>query len=157
VASCLLGYGVENGFRVWNLRRGVIGVDKLDRGDLIFGPSGTGKTMLAEVVAQSCGVQFIAFSIGDLFQNDAHLGEVIKAPRGLFDRARLLAPCVLFIDELDSLPNRGSVGSQGRDWWLPVVNAFLMDLPGTEPSNCVDIAQAIQLNATNPVSEMAEL
>lgn len=114
MASCLLGYGVENGFRVWNLRRGVIGVDKLDRGDLIFGPSGTGKTMLAEVVAQSCGVQFIAFSIGDLFQNDAHLGEVIKAPRGLFDRARLLAPCVLFIDELDSLPNRGSVGSEGR-------------------------------------------
>lgn len=86
----------------------------LPRGAVFAGGPGTGKSVLAKLVSRACGTPFVSASMGELFANsDGFLGGVVKANRALFARAAALCPCVLFIDELDALPNRATLD----EWW----------------------------------------
>lgn len=65
-------------------------------------------------------------SLGRIFATTTgHLDTVIKGLDAAFSEARAVAPSVLFIDELDSLPDRATLSDRGRDWWSPVCNHFL--------------------------------
>lgn len=82
----------------------------LKRGILLFGPPGTGKTMLAKTVAVEFGVSFISVKGPELL--DAYIGESEANIREVFMRAKACQPCILFFDEIDSLaPKRGCSNS----------------------------------------------
>eukprot|EP00854_Cymbomonas_tetramitiformis_P010893 gene10893-12888_t len=74
---------------------------RVPRGVLLTGPPGTGKTLLAKAVAGEAGVPFISTSGSDFVELFVGLGA--RRVRGLYKEARALAPCVLFIDELDGV------------------------------------------------------
>jgi transitional endoplasmic reticulum ATPase len=83
---------------------------KAPRGILLWGPPGTGKTMLAKAVASQARANFIAVNGPELLSK--WVGASEQAVRELFTKARQAAPCVVFIDEIDTLaPARGSFSS----------------------------------------------
>jgi hypothetical protein len=93
---------------------------------VLFGPPGTGKTLYAKSVARMLGIPIVVTSCSEWFNSsDGHLGDVIQASQRAFDAARAAAPSVLFIDELDAIPDRARLSSRGRDWWMPVCNHIL--------------------------------
>ena len=75
--------------------------------------------------------RLVAFSIADLFTTGpGYLDSVIKSSRAMFERAASMAsPCsLLFLDEIDALPNRATMSPRGADWWTPVITDFLLGL-----------------------------
>lgn len=85
---------------------GKIAWSSVDRGVVLHGVPGTGKTLFAKALAQACSVPLIVGSMGEFFAStDGHLGDVIKRQRQLFDQAKACRPCILFIDELNALPD----------------------------------------------------
>jgi transitional endoplasmic reticulum ATPase len=100
------------------------------KGFLLFGPPGTGKTMLAKAVAREAEANFIATKSSDLLSK--WYGESERQVSRLFQRARQVAPTVIFIDEIDSMaPARG--GGLGEPAVTErVVNTLLAELDGLE-------------------------
>ncbi|XP_050088467.1 peroxisome assembly factor 2 [Anopheles aquasalis] len=81
-------------------------------GILLYGPPGTGKTLIAKAVATECNLSFLSVQGPELL--NMYVGQSEQNVREVFDRARTASPCVLFLDELDSLaPNRGVSGDSG--------------------------------------------
>jgi SpoVK/Ycf46/Vps4 family AAA+-type ATPase len=81
-------------------------------GVLLYGPPGTGKTLLAKALAADLGAAFLSVAAADVLRAAVGASERIVA--ALFAVARLAAPCVLFVDEIDALfPARGGGGSGG--------------------------------------------
>jgi transitional endoplasmic reticulum ATPase len=112
------------------------------KGFLLYGPPGTGKTLLAKAVAREAQANFIATKSSDLLSK--WYGESEQQIARLFARARQVAPCVLFIDELDSLvPTRGS--GQGEPQVTErVVNTILAEMDGLE-----ELQSVVVIGATN--------
>lgn len=112
-------------------RAGKIGWSEIDKGILIFGPSGTGKTMFAQALASSLDVQLVATSV-TRWQSakDGHLGDLLKAMYATFDEAKAKSPCLLFLDEFDSIGSRDKFPSRWENYSIQVVNALLECLDG---------------------------
>ncbi|TLU71892.1 AAA family ATPase [Lichenicoccus roseus] len=114
-------------------RRGEIAWVDVDRGCLLSGPPGCGKTLFARGLATTCEATLITGSYGQwLGTGRAHQGDLLKAMKNTFNEARAAAPAVLFIDEVDSLPNRGTVTHHYAEWEIQVVNALLAEIDGVE-------------------------
>ena len=112
------------------------------KGFLLYGPPGTGKTLLAKAVAREAQANFIATKSSDLLSK--WYGESEQQIARLFARARQVAPCVIFIDELDSLvPARG--GGMGEPQVTErVVNTILAEMDGLE-----ELQSVVVIGATN--------
>jgi len=112
------------------------------RGILLWGPPGTGKTLLAKAVASQAKANFIAVSGSELLSR--WVGASEQAVRELFVKARQVAPCVIFIDEIDTVaPARGShVGDSGVG--DRVVGQLLAELDGIKASGNI-----LLIGATN--------
>ncbi|XP_036334237.1 peroxisome assembly factor 2 [Rhagoletis pomonella] len=90
----------------------LIGKNLRRSGILLYGPPGTGKTLVAKAVATECNLSFLSVQGPELL--NMYVGQSEQNVREVFARARSAAPCVLFLDELDSLaPNRGVAGDSG--------------------------------------------
>ncbi|APG12032.1 hypothetical protein BKD09_27215 [Bradyrhizobium japonicum] len=101
---------------------------QLSRSVVLFGETGTGKTTLAKLVAKHMNRPLLAYSIADLFaRSDGALGGVVQATNAMFDTISTQS-CVFLLDELDALPDRATIASRGRDWWLPVLTNFMLRL-----------------------------
>ena len=112
------------------------------KGFLLYGPPGTGKTLLAKAVAREAQANFIATKSSDLLSK--WYGESEQQIAKLFARARQVAPCVIFIDELDSLvPTRGS-GMGEPQVTERVVNTILAEMDGLE-----ELQSVVVIGATN--------
>ncbi|MEY9524052.1 cell division protease FtsH [Bradyrhizobium japonicum] len=110
-------------------RQGLIDWQDIDRGAVLHSEPGLGKSLFARILAKACGVPLVAFSVADLFASSpGYLDSVIKASRAMFQKAAAVAPCILFLDEIDALPNRATMSPRGADWWTPVVTDFLLSL-----------------------------
>ncbi|KXS09026.1 AAA-domain-containing protein [Gonapodya prolifera JEL478] len=97
-------------------------------GVLLFGPPGTGKTMLAKCVAQAGSARFMNVALSDVF--DKYVGEGEKNVKAVFTLARKLAPCVVFLDEVDALfgRRRGDGFASRRE----VINEFMGEWEGLQ-------------------------
>ncbi len=113
---------------------------KPPKGILLYGPPGTGKTLLAKAVATESEANFISVK-GPEFLNK-WVGESEKAVRETFRKARQASPCIIFMDEIDSIaPNRGS-GSSDSNVTERVVSQLLTEMDGLEALNDVVIIAA---------------
>jgi cell division protease FtsH len=108
-----------------------IGWADVDRGAVLYGPPGCGKTTFAKALAASSGAPLIAASYAKWQRaKDGHLGDVLGAMACDFKTAGQQTPSILFIDELDVFPARESLASRNRDWWFPINGALLEALDG---------------------------
>jgi transitional endoplasmic reticulum ATPase len=110
------------------------------KGILLFGPPGTGKTLLAKAVANETEANFIGISGAQVLSK--WLGESEKAMREIFKKARMAAPCILFIDEIDAIaPTRSGGSSDGTRVTERIVDTLLTEMDGLESlKNVVVIA-----------------
>ncbi|HIE34085.1 MAG TPA: AAA family ATPase, partial [Candidatus Altiarchaeales archaeon] len=100
---------------------------KPPKGVLLYGPPGCGKTLLAKAVAKESGVNFIGIKGPELLNK--YVGESERGIRKVFNRARQVAPSIIFFDELDSLvPKRGR--GFGSDVTEKVVAQLLAEIDG---------------------------
>ena len=114
---------------------------KIPKGVLLVGPPGTGKTLLAKAVAGEAGVPFFSISGSDFIEMFVGLGAA--RVRDLFDEAGKMAPCLVFIDELDSLGKaRGTGYMGGHDEREQTLNQLLAEMDGFKPNQGVVILAA---------------
>jgi cell division protease FtsH len=105
---------------------------EVDKGCLLTGAPGTGKTSFARALAREASVHFIATSYAQWqAHREGHLGHVTQAIRKAFSEALLQSPSILFIDEIDTIPARGT-GKWNDDWWTSITNTLLECLDGFE-------------------------
>jgi transitional endoplasmic reticulum ATPase len=113
------------------------------KGLLLFGPPGTGKTMIAKAVATNSDANFISIKGPELVSK--WVGESEKGIREVFRKARQASPCVIFFDELDSIaPRRSSTGSNDSHVGERMVSQLLTEMDGLE-----DLIGVIVIGATN--------
>lgn len=101
----------------------------LDRGVLLYGPPGVGKTSFAASLANECGAHLVSTSLAK-WQATGHLGDLLKAMRQDFAEARERAPSILLIDEIDSVGDRRAFSGDNRHYCIEVVNGLLEALDG---------------------------
>jgi transitional endoplasmic reticulum ATPase len=114
------------------------------KGVLLYGPPGTGKTLIAKAVAHTTESNFISIKGPELLSK--WIGESEKGVREVFRKARQAAPCIIFLDELDSLaPSRG-YGSSDSNVTERVVSQLLTEIDGLE-----ELHNVLVIGATNRV------
>lgn len=106
-------------------KRGELGWNDVDRGILLEGPPGCGKSSFAHVLANTCGVDVICASFAH-WQACGHLGDFLKAMQKSFDLAKKKKPCILFLDEFDSFnARRKSASTDNAEYQRQAVNGLL--------------------------------
>ncbi|MEM7022880.1 MAG: ATP-dependent zinc metalloprotease FtsH [Pseudomonadota bacterium] len=117
---------------------------RLPRGVLLVGPPGTGKTLMARAVAGEAGVAFLSISGSEFVEMFVGVGAA--RVRDLFEQASKMAPCIIFIDELDAMGRARGMGPMagGHDEKEQTLNQLLVELDGFDPSQGI-----ILLAATN--------
>ncbi|MBQ5780659.1 MAG: ATP-dependent zinc metalloprotease FtsH [Spirochaetaceae bacterium] len=116
---------------------------KIPKGVLLVGDPGTGKTLLARAVAGEAGVEFLHISGSDFVEMFVGVGA--SRVRDLFSEGRRLAPCIIFIDEIDAVGRaRGAGFGGGHDEREQTLNQLLVEMDGFDPKDGV-----IVLAATN--------
>ncbi len=116
---------------------------RIPRGVLLVGPPGTGKTLLARAVAGEAGAPFLHLSGSEFVEMFVGVGAA--RVRDLFERAKKLAPCIVFVDEIDAVGrHRGAGLGGGHDEREQTLNQILVEMDGFEPA-----AGVVVLAATN--------
>ncbi len=116
---------------------------KVPKGVLLVGPPGTGKTLLAKAIAGESGVPFLSIAASEFVE--LFVGVGASRVRDLFFKAKEKSPCIIFIDEIDSIGRqRGSGIGGGNDEREQTLNQLLTELDGFEDNSGI-----IVLAATN--------
>lgn len=115
---------------------------KIPKGVLLYGKPGTGKTLIAKAIAGEANVPFISMSGSEFIEMFAGLGA--SRVRKLFEKARKVAPCIVFIDEIDAIGSRRSSGNGAESENNQTLNQLLVEMDGFDTEETI-----IVLAATN--------
>ena len=115
---------------------------KIPRGVLLCGNPGTGKTLIAKAIAGEADVPFISMSGSEFIEMFAGLGA--SRVRKLFEKARKIAPCIVFIDEIDAIGSRRTTSSGSESENNQTLNQLLVEMYGFDTEEAI-----IVLAATN--------
>ena len=115
---------------------------KIPKGILLYGKPGTGKTLIAKAIAGEAGVPFISMSGSEFIEMFAGLGA--SRVRKLFEKAKRISPCIVFIDEIDAIGSRRTGGSGAESENNQTLNQLLVEMDGFGTDETV-----IVLAATN--------
>ena len=115
---------------------------KIPKGILLYGKPGTGKTLIAKAIAGEADVPFISMSGSEFIEMFAGLGA--SRVRKLFDKARKLSPCIVFIDEIDAIGSRRTSNSGAESENNQTLNQLLVEMDGFSSEETI-----IVLAATN--------
>ena len=115
---------------------------KIPKGVLLYGKPGTGKTLIAKAIAGEADVPFISMSGSEFIEMFAGLGA--SRVRKLFEKARKVAPCIVFIDEIDAIGSRRANGSGAETENNQTLNQLLVEMDGFDTEETI-----IVLAATN--------
>ena len=115
---------------------------KIPKGILLCGKPGTGKTLMARAIAGEADVPFISMSGSEFIEMFAGLGA--SRVRKLFEKAKKLAPCIIFIDEIDAIGSRRTNASGAESENNQTLNQLLVEMDGFETNDTI-----IVLAATN--------
>ena len=113
---------------------------RMPKGILLVGPPGTGKTMLAKAVAGEANVPFFSMSGSEFVEMFVGMGA--SKVRDLFDQAKQKAPCIVFIDEIDSIGKKRDGQFGGNDEREQTLNQLLTEMDGFEDNTGVIILAA---------------
>jgi SpoVK/Ycf46/Vps4 family AAA+-type ATPase len=122
-------------------RTGTISWEDVDKGVLLSGPPGTGKTMFARALAATCHVKLIATSYAK-WQAKGYLNDFLKAMQKSFKEAKDAAPTILFIDELDAFGSRDGAAGSNASYDIMAINGLLEELDGIEGREGVIVVAA---------------
>jgi len=125
----------EGSIAEW-VRDVVADVERLRRGEtvrlssaLLYGVPGTGKTAVVGALARHTGLALVQTSVAAWFTDSAgHLDAVIKEMSRVFGEAKDRSPSVLFLDEIDAVPDRAKLEGRGLDWWTPIVTGLILEI-----------------------------
>ena len=115
---------------------------KVPRGVLLYGKPGTGKTLIAKAIAGEANVPFISMSGSEFIEMFAGLGA--SRVRKLFEKARKVAPCIVFIDEIDAIGSRRASVNGAETENNQTLNQLLVEMDGFDTNETI-----IVLAATN--------
>jgi len=115
---------------------------KIPKGVLLYGKPGTGKTLIAKAIAGEANVPFISMSGSEFIEMFAGLGA--SRVRKLFEKARKLSPCIVFIDEIDAIGARRTSNSGAETENNQTLNQLLVEMDGFSSEETI-----IVLAATN--------
>ncbi|OWU61325.1 hypothetical protein CEJ88_15770, partial [Staphylococcus aureus] len=115
--------------------------EDIDRGVLLCGPPGVGKTLFARALAGTCRVPLFAHSLAQ-WQAKGSLDDLLKAMLRAFEQAKREAPCILFVDEVDSFGTRAQLSGRNSNYARQVINGFLQCLDGLDGREGVVVVAA---------------
>jgi cell division protease FtsH len=118
-----------------------------DRNIVLSGDAGVGKTTFARILAKSADVPLIATSVSQWFASTGgYLNDICKAVDAVIAQAVAVGPAVLLLDEIDAVPNRATLDSRYREYWVPVVSHILLALDSAVSGSS---SKLIVIGATN--------
>ncbi|GJD42349.1 ATP-dependent zinc metalloprotease FtsH [Methylobacterium cerastii] len=154
--ASLYGYGAAMSFALalvrdldeW--RAGRLEFSQISKNCTLYSEPGLGKSSLIRSLAKAARVPLVSASVAELFTSSSgHLDGVLKAWEAKVAQAAAIAPSILFLDEIDSIPNRATMDNRARDWWSPFVNSVLASIDSTTS----DItSKVIVIGATNHIN-----
>lgn len=134
-------WGLELARDLKDWRMGLIPWDDVDRGALLSGPPGVGKTLFARALARSCDATLVSASYAK-WQAKGSLDQFLKAMQRSFRDAKDSAPAILFLDEIDAFGSRDGAGGHNASYDVKAINGLLEQLDGIDGREGVVVVAA---------------